>query len=275
MSTLLTSNIFGRTLTLINRTGRILGVMGRTVPASGSLDVAFAHVQGNNTYMAQLNKLGSEGLLSLQLDGVALSNESLLTLDANLPGSVLLTREVFTNLAAADPNAFKIAFLAPAVATVYAGSDFDGATGAYGLHPPRNVTITGTTGGGEALEAKTATVTGLCIDGSIKSETIALTILGAGATVTDAGALAFTKLVSVSIPGDASGSPGDYEFGFGDIIGLARMLSTGMLTKLFADNVAEAAAATVLSGVSGPNGTFSPTTSPNGAVDFVVCYVTE
>jgi len=275
MATLITSNTFGRTLTVINRGSQALGVAGRTVAGNGSRDISFAKVLGNTTYMSQLNALAAAQRISLQLDGAALSADDAVSMDAPELLSVRLTRDVFTDVAAADPNAFKTALVAPAVGTTYAGSgDLDGVLGIHAQYPPRNVTITGTTGGGEALEAKVAVVTGICHDGVVRSENVSLTILGATDTVTDEGALAFTKLISVYFPADASGSPGDYEIGFGDVIGLTRTLSAGMLTKLFADNVEEAAAATVLSGSSLPHGTFTPTTAPDGSVDFVVCYVT-
>jgi len=264
----------GRLLTIINRTSRSLGLCGIVVKPGQSREFKLAKVQESGKYMLDLENAWHNQEISLSVDGIPVQEVDAGQLDAPLPGDVEVTQEVFTDLEAADPNAFKTSFTAPAADTTYTSDDFNGAVGPGEVSPPRNVTITGTTGVGEALDGGNAVIVIEDIDGQLRTETIALSVLGASTTATDEGVLAARKLISVLIPADASGSPGDYEIGFGDKIGLKRPLEVGGLLDEREDNAVPGTAGTiVLSGTSGPNGTYTPDTAPDGAHDYMVTYV--
>lgn len=264
----------GRLLTIFNRTANSVGLCGIVVKPGQTRQFNLSKVQESDKYMADLENAWAAGIISLAVDGVAIQEVDAGQLDAPMPGDVELTREIFNDLVAADPDGIKKSFTAPAADTTYAGSDLDGDVGPGEMLPPRNVTITGTTGVGEALDGGNAVVILEDIDGQLRTETIALSVLGASTSATDEGVIAAKRIVSVLIPADASGSPGDYEIGFGNKIGLKRPLTVGGLIDEKEDNATPGVAGTlVLSGTSAPNGTYTPNTAPDGAHDYIVAYV--
>jgi len=272
----ITSTLQGRLLTVFNRTSRSVGAAGRVVGPGRSRQIRLAEVQGSPTKMDNLNTMIDAGLISVQLDGSALHEAAASVLDAPVGGEFQATREVWNDLPAADVDAIKVAFTAPAVDTTYSGggANLDGAVGPGEMVPPRNIVITGTTGVGEALDGGTAIVIGEDIDGVLRSENIALGAIGASASDTATGVLAFRRVISVLIPGDASSPAGDYEIGFGTLVGLSRPLTQGVLLNEFTDNAVPGTGATVvLSGTSAPNGTVEFNTAPDGAHDYIVAYV--
>jgi hypothetical protein len=267
----------------------MVGAAGIAIPPGKSRSVQLSKVQtnrargkdldldsaiNNQKYMDELELLVKSGEVALSVDGVPLQwDTDASVLDAALDASFQTVREVWNNLQSKDPDAFKTVFGAPAAATTYGPADLTGVVGAGTVSPPRNFTIVGTTGAGEALESKAVVVTGLDLDEQIRTETITTTALGAAATVTDSGVLAWRQILSVYVPGDASGTPGDYEFGFGDAVGLSHPLTVGGLLHEFMDNSPAVAGTVVLSASSGPNGTYTPNTVPDDVHDYVVMYV--
>lgn len=273
---MITSTLEGRLLTLVNRTSRSLGAAGKVIPPGHARNVRLAVVQGNSKYMDELNTHAEEGRISISLDGSPLFQSQAAALDAPIGGDLQVTREVWNNLAAADADAIKAAFASPAADTTYSGSQLDGAVGPGEMLPPRNIVITGTTGVGEALDGGTAVVIGEDIDGVLRTENFTLAAIGASSSDVQTGVIAFKRIMSVTMPADASGSPGDYEIGFGVKVGLGRSLTQGALLNEFTDNAVPVTAATVvLAGTSAPNGTVQFDTAPNGVHDYAVAYVPD
>lgn len=264
----------GRTLTVINRTGGVIGAAGTTIGPYGTKVVSLRKIYGHPSYHSELQSLVSLGKIQVQLSLDILDVNDLDKLDAPLSGDIWLTRQIFTDPVASDVDAFKTSFTAPAADTTYSGSDLDGATGQGEVDYARNFTVTGTTGVGEALESKVITVNGTDMDDQALQEQITTTVLGASASATDEGKHAFKTITSVAVPADASGSPGAYEFGFGEVFGLSRPLTQGGLIKEFTDNAVPGVAATVvLSPTALPNGSVDFDTSPNGVHDYVVYFI--
>jgi hypothetical protein len=279
----------GRLLTIINRTSRTIGAVGLAIPPGKSKSVQLSKVQtnrirgkdldldaalNNQKYMDELEILVKSGQAALSVDGVPLHwDTDAPVLDAPLDAKFQVVRETWTNLLAADVNAIKEAFTAPVAATTYLPATFDGVVGPGTMVPPRNFTIKGTTGVGEALASKAVVITGLDLDGQIRTETITTTVLGASSTVTDAGTIAWRQILSVYVPADASPVLGDYEFGFGVKIGLSHPLTMGAMFAEFANNALDLVGTVALSSVSAPNGTLILNTTPNGTNDYVVVYV--
>jgi len=268
-----------REITVINRTSGVIGVMGGQIGPNGTKNFPLQKLQGtglygigSNTKATKLAAQVAAGLVTVVLNGDKLSADQVTNLDAPISAELAIVREIFTNLTAADPNAFKTSFAAPAALTTYVPANFDGAVGAGTINPPRNFTITGTTGGGEALTSKAVVVTGVDINGGVQSETITTTVLGASDTHTDEGVIAFTQILSVRVPADP-GAVGDYEFGFGTVVGLSAPLTQGGLIREFIDNSIVTTGTIVLAGTSAPNGTFKPATAPNDTHDYIAVYI--
>ena len=283
----ITSELQGRLLTLVNRTGYAVGVAGKVLPAGGTLQVRLADVQNQKRvvemgveihldprYMDELQSLVDSEKISIAVESdVKIDGTAAQELDAPLDAQLQAAREVWNNLAAADADGIKTAFTAPAADTTYTGSDLDGAVGPGYLGPPRNITFTGTCGVGEDLDGGTAVIVGEDIDGQLRSESVTLSVVAASATATDEGAIAFRRVDSILIPADASGSPGDYEIGFGNKIGFSRPMQQGFPVAEFEDNAVATPGTVVLSGTSAPNGTYAPNTDPNGVHDYILVYV--
>jgi len=266
----------GRTATIINRTGSVIGVCGTTIGPYGTKTVSLRKIYGHPSYHSELQALvaASPPKIQVQLSLDILDVSDLEKLDAPLSGDIWLTRQIWTDPVASDVDAFKTSFTAPAADTTYSGSALNGATGQGEVDFARNFTITGTTGTGEALESKVITVTGTDMDDQALQEQITTTVLGASASATDEGKHAFKTITSVAVPADSSGSPGAYEFGFGEVFGLSRPLTQGGLIKEFTDNAVPGGAATVvLNPTALPNGSVDFNTSPNGAHDYVVYFI--
>ena len=264
----------GRLLMVINRTNHILGVAGTTIEAFGTKAISLRKIQGHPTNMSQLETLIQQGSISAAVTNDIISANDAKQLDAPLSGEIWLSRQIWTDPPAADVAAFKTSFSAPIADTVYAAVDFDGVVGDDDLDYARNITFTGTTGGIEALDAKVAVLTGIDIDGQPIRENLPLSALGGGSVVTDIGIHSFRRLTNVLIPADTNGSPGAYEIGFGDKMGLDRPLMQGGILKEFTDNAAPAApAAVVFAPTALPNGTVVFDAAPDGAKDFIVYYI--
>jgi len=264
----------GRLLTLINRTGQVLGVVGTTIGPFGTKTVPLRRIQGHPTHMSKLETLIRNGDVQASVTQDILDANDVSKLDAPLSGEIWLTRQVFTDPVAADVDAIKTSFTAPAADTTYSGAQLDGVVGAGELDYARNIVITGTTGGSEALDGGTAVVYGVDTNGQPIQENFTLGAIGASTSDTATGVQAFAKVTAVLIPADASGTPGAYEVGFGDLLGLIRPLSQGGLLAEFEDNAVPGTPGTiVLSGTSAPNGTYSPDSSPDGSLDFIVYFI--
>jgi len=272
-----TQTITGQLATITNRDSRGFGACGTYVHPGTVKPVKLSKILGNAKYMDELNGLIKAGYkLSVAVDGCnLLFDNDINYMDATLPASIRATRDIWTNPATADPNAFKTAFTAPAVATTYSGSDLNGATGQGRVDFARNVTIRGITGLGEALTEKSVVLIGEDIEGVLRTETMTVSTGNQGASddTTYQGVYAFKRLVSAYFPAEAAGSPGDYEIGFGNKLGLSRPLSQGGPLAEFMDNAIPGGGGTfVVSGTGLPNGTYTPNTAPNGAHDYIVVY---
>lgn len=273
MATLVFPNT-GRMLTITNRTGKILGVLGTTVGPYNTKTVPLRKMLGHPTYMSSLETLIANGEITAQVIGDVLSSDDASKLDAPLSGELWVSRQIWTNPVAADVDAIKTSFTAPAADTTYSGTDLDGATGTGEFDYARTVTVKGTTGGGEALDGGTAVIHGLDIDDQPMSVNLTLAAIGENLTTEAETTAAFKQITSVLIPADASGSPGAYEIGFGVKLGLMRPLTQGGLLQETTDNAVPATPATVvLAGSAAPNGTVEFDTAPDGAHDYIVYFI--
>jgi hypothetical protein len=129
-----------------------------------------------------------------------------------------MTVEEWIDPAAADTDAVLASVVSQASAAAYASTDLVGGA-AVALDPPRNVTLTCDAGGG-ATWAGNLTVTGVDINGDAMTEDIAFAV-----SATTAGVKAFARVDSLSA--DAQNDAlGNWEVGFGDIIGLGKSLKS-------------------------------------------------
>lgn len=263
-------------LTVTNLTNNQVGVAGKVIAAGASKTIPLRIVQGHPTYASSMSTLINANKIAVSLDGTPLSAAEVLVLDAATPESQIIVKEIWENPAAADDNGIVTSIDMDAAGLDLSGADLDGAIGGGTMDPPRNITITTTTEAGEAIEGGDAVITGLDVEGNVRSETITIAALGAGTSQVDTGAICFKQVTRVQLPTDASGSPGAAEVGFGSIMGFSNKLQYGGLVSEHVDNAVPGTAGTVvLSGTSAPNGTYDPNTAPNGAHDYVVCFIPD
>ena len=281
----------GRILKVSNISGKTLAIGGKALRPGQTVDLRLASVlppdvlnvyddlsaQVIKDYFVELTKYLRAGYVTASIDGINLLDGDAENLDYPKDGGVWLEREIWTALAAADPNAIKLVFPALAAAYVYTASnnDFDGVVGPGTLVPPRNFSCTQTAGAGEALLAKNIVVAGLDLDGTEQVETIALTGVAAFGTVTDSGLIAWSKILTVAVPGDASPARGSYQFGFGNGVGFSATFSQGRPIREVMDNAIVAPGAITLSPLSPPNGIYIPSTVPNSVHTYMVVYCSD
>jgi hypothetical protein len=181
-----------------------------------------------------------------------------------------LRQETFTNLGAADDDGIKTAIASVASTVTYSGSALNGAIGAGAISPPRNITVT-TAGVTPADAPATATITGLAIDGSAQTDSITISQTAA----TAAGTKAFASVTSIALTaGDGTGAT--LAFGTGNVVGLdSKLRDVGGVAGILKE-VANATVVTngvfVLPATSGPFGTYSPNSAPNGTNDYAILY---
>jgi hypothetical protein len=224
--------------------------------------------------MTELGTLIGNGTVQASVTQDILDSVDVAKLDAPLSGDIWLTRQVWTDPVAPVVDGIKTSFTCPAADTTYSGADLTGTVGAGELDYARNIEIKGTTGVGEALDGGTAVINGVDIDGQALQENLTLSAIGASTNVTDSGVHAFAQVNSVLIPGDASGSPGAYEIGFGKKFGLKRPLTQAGLAGEWEDNAVPGTLGTiVLSPTALPNGTYAPDSAPDASLDFVVLFI--
>jgi len=186
-----------------------------------------------------------------------------------------LRQQTFTNLAASAATAIKTAIASSTSVVTYSGSDLNGSIGAGAISPPRNILIT-TAGTTPSDAPATATITGTAIDGSAQTETITVAQTG----TTAAGVKAFATVTSIALPaGDGTGAT--LAFGTGVVVGLDSKLRDvgGATNGGVLKEVVNASVVTngtfVLPATSGPFGTYSPNTAPNGTNDYAVLYAVD
>lgn len=265
------------TLTVINRTSNTIGVAGRVIGPSATLSIALREVQGHPTRASKMAEQVTDNLISVSLGNDGLSAAEVEKLDAPVPGTLAIVKDVFVDVDTADRNGIKASFIAPAAATTYSGSDLDGVVGSGTMDPPRNITIYGNAGGGEALAEKDIVITGVDVEGNTITETITASALTGVDTGTDTGTTCFAKVTSIYVPADASGSPGDYEIGFGEAFGFSSPLSYGGLIGEFVDNAEPTAGTVATAANAAPNGSYTPhgTAIANGSRDYALSYVPD
>lgn len=181
-----------------------------------------------------------------------------------------ITVEEFTNPAAADDDAIKLAVAVSTSAADYSGAALDGVVGVAAMSPPRNVTVT-TTGNTPADAPATATFTGTDIDGKTITETI-----NVPQTATIAvGAKAFAKVTRITMP-VGQGTDAAVSFGFGALIGLTKTIKTRAGAALLIREIAVGAlvtnGVTATATVGAPHGTYAPNSAPDGTRDYAIFY---
>jgi hypothetical protein len=175
--------------------------------------------------------------------------------------------EEFTAPAAADVDGLSLAVASVnGIRTVL----IDGVTLGV-LSPPRNVTVTVGGGGTPADAAANATITGVDINGAAISEVLALNQAG-GLVV---GAKAFAQVTSI-VEDAGQGTGATISYGFGALIGLGKKIKTraGLTAPIFqiANAVAVTTGTFAAASVGLPNGTYSPASAANGALNYALYY---
>ena len=272
----------GRRITLCNLSNKTLGVCGTLIRPGKTSTVKLAKIQKSKLYMDELHEHVSNGMLHVLLEGCSLpahfvDQTEIKSLDAALEAKIATALDLWTAPVTADTDGYKTVILAPAANTTYLGSDFNGAIGQGSVDFARNVTVTGICAGGETLAEKSVVLVGYDIEGVLRSETLTVSTGGQVGvnTTTYSGVVAFKRLYSAYFPLDAGGAGrGDYTIGFGDVLGLGRPLTQGGPLAEFVNNAGPGVPGTwVVSGTSGPNGTYTPNQAPNGARNYLLVYV--
>jgi hypothetical protein len=264
----------GRTVSITNLTRSSIGVAGTVIGPYKTKTISLRYIEGHPTHATKLATLVSARKARVVYNSDALSTAEAQTLDAPISAELRMVRDVFANVLTVDANGVKTVWTAAATAQTYSGAALNGAYGAIPFDVARNVTIHAVTAGGEALEEKDFIVTGLDMYGQPLTETITVPARGAGEDVTTQGTSCFKSVTSVYVPGDASGSPGDYEIGFGKALGLSKSLTQGGLVGEFFDNAVPAVAGTIaLAAAAAPFGSYTPNDDPNDAHDWVIMYI--
>lgn len=195
-------------------------------------------------------------------------------IEDDLSANAAIAVEEYTDPAAADDDAIRLAAATVASARTLSGSDLDGAVGEAEMTPPRNITITtaGVTPGdapaNATIKGKVRDPNGVLVD---QEETIAV---GQTAT-TVVGASAFSTVESIDEEA-ADGTDATLAYGFGDVLGLAKPLVTragaaGVLKEIEAGSTVTTGTF-VDAATEPPNGTYAPSTVPDGSNDYALYY---
>lgn len=195
-------------------------------------------------------------------------------------GGGLLRTVEWTDPAAADVNAILTARASSASEDVIDENAAEW-VGMAEMDPPRNITITTSDGGTLTdIDAVACAVVGTVRDenGDLIAQTDTIT-LTADAAATNAGTRAFSLVTSITVPAQ-TGTGGLLEVGFGDIIGLpvAMKERAGLLAPL---REIESSSGVVTTGTfttstaQPPNGTYEPSTVPDGSEDYSLTYEVE
>lgn len=180
--------------------------------------------------------------------------------------------EEFVDPPGADTDAVLLSVVSQAAAAVYEAADLVGGA-AVELDPPRNVTLTCDAGGGGTW-AGNLKVIGLDANGAAMEEDIAF-----NASATTPGVKAFAKVTGLEA--DAQNDAlGNWEVGFGDVIGLgapliSRASAEAVLMEIEEGTVLAADAITGTfkdAATVAPNGTYEPATVPDAANDYAIYY---
>jgi hypothetical protein len=191
-------------------------------------------------------------------------------IDTELDPLAAIAVEEFVDPVAADVDAIKASIASAAVVSVYEGAALDGVLGVGTMDPPRNPTVTSTAHAD--IDAVTVVFEGKDVNGDDASVNVLLTD---GGGVTDAGVGCLSSVDKITVPAQ-SGVGGALEFGFGDVLGLAKPIKeragfTGLIREI-------AVGALVTTGVvvdaatSAPNGSYEPATVPDAANDYAIYY---
>jgi hypothetical protein len=183
--------------------------------------------------------------------------------------------EEFVDPAAADTNAIKTSIASNDTPVTYSGADLNGVIGEGLISPPRNFTITSSAHAD--VDAVDCVVTGLDIYGNVTTDTITMT---ADTGATDVGVVAFSYITSIYMPAH-TGTNATFEFGFGDVIGLAAPIRhiAGDPQVLLENESGTPKAGDVLAGTyvaaasSYPCGTVAPSDVPDASSDYGYVYV--
>jgi hypothetical protein len=191
-------------------------------------------------------------------------------IDDELDPLVAVAVEEFIDPAAADVNAIKASIASAASIEVYEGAALDGVVGLGVMDPPRNPTVT--TSLHADIDAVTVVFEGKDINGADISVDVLLTD---GGNTTDVGAGAMASVSKITVPAQA-GTGGALEFGFGDIIGLAKPIKSraglASLTREIAAGSLVTSGTIADAATGAPNGTYLASSVPDAANDYAVYY---
>jgi hypothetical protein len=179
----------------------------------------------------------------------------------------------FTNPVAAVVNAIKLSIATAATPQVFTGAQFDGATGAAEMVPPRNPTITSTSNAN--VTAVAAVFAGFVRneDGVLVPQTCTINITNGGGA-TDVGDRPMSVITSITIPAQG-GTGGALQFGFGAMIGLAALVKSraGLIAPL--RQVAVGAVVTTGTFTNAAGSVvcgYTPAAAPNATNDYAITY---
>lgn len=192
------------------------------------------------------------------------------------PTVALILKDTFTDVAAGSITAFLSTGVAGPNTTTATKTptDFDGAL-ATGIIPVgRNVVVTVTHG--SSVVALSGVITGTDKYGRVVTE--AWSVTATGTTKTFTGAVAFKTITSITIVAAADASADTVKFGTGNKLGLSFPAAAPTIIAETEDGAAPTAGAIVAASSSANadrRGTYTPNSTPNGALDFVVWYLVE
>jgi hypothetical protein len=224
---------------------------------------------GKNLNPGSRDGAGAKVLAELARDMITQGN---LSDSALTRGGAMQTVE-FTDPPLADTDFFVVDRASSASADVINSGEAEWQSVSE-LDPPRNVTITTTSHAD--IDAVDVVVTGRVRDanGNLIAQTDTITLTDGGGA-TDAGTRAFSYIDSIAIPAQ-SGTGGELDFGFGDIIGLPSPIKTRAGLTAPIREVAAGAVATNGTFTTGaaqpPNGTYEPNSAPDGSNDYSLFY---
>lgn len=187
---------------------------------------------------------------------------------------VCIARQVFTDVAASDDDAFVTAKTSTSLPSTAGTVTFtpDGVVGTAANTHPRNVLITVTHA--SSVVAASGTITGRDEYGNAITEDWSVTATGTSKTYV--GKKAFSKISSVTYTTAANAQANTFKVGTGVVLGLQFACAVASAVKEIAAGSVVTNGTVVAASTASTDdrrGTYSPNTAPNGTNDYEIFYL--
>jgi len=187
---------------------------------------------------------------------------------------VYVARQVFTDVAASDDDAFVLAKTSTSLPSTAGTVTFtpDGVIGTGAIPQPRNVLITVTHA--SSVVAASGTITGKDEYGNTITETWSVTAGTTSKTYT--GAKAFLTVSSITYVTAADAQANTFKAGTGNVLGLQFPCAVASAVKEVAAGSVVTNGTVVAASTSSSadrRGTYTPNSAPNGSNDYEVFYL--